>query len=75
MIAGVRGLAQCEKGAPVGGLVVKLGIRGRRIVTGGDGACRSGRALRRGSDAAVGEAWLARTALTGGDGGPGLDLS
>jgi len=38
VIAGVRGLAQCEKGAPVGGLVVKLGIRGRRIITGGDGA-------------------------------------
>jgi hypothetical protein len=38
VIAGVRGLAQCGEGTPVGGLVATLGIRGRRIVTGGDGA-------------------------------------
>jgi hypothetical protein len=37
-MAGLRGPEQCEKGAPDGGLVVKLGIRARRIVTGGDGA-------------------------------------
>ena len=63
-------------GAPVGGLVAKLGIWARCIVTRRRWrACRGGRTLRRGSDTAAGEAGLARTALTGGDGRTGFDLS